>query len=279
MQVHEIKVFCRNAGKILRFLAMLVLLMACNGCFTYVAESICYRCHDDIQIIERHGELSNDQKSLSIHLKKRRDYCRDPFGIWKGSIEEEETHVYPLTSPESHTGLKQFSVILDNNAERISCQHFEVKDEKDAERMDVLGADYNRLILPVLKQVMPVFEIDGAMDDCSMRIHPDDLPFISRPFVYEYRRLTDYGMIHPIVFRYWRDSPHYYRLVIPYKQESNVRYVYLPGKSLITPSKVPNKPNTSTYILEVLFIPPAVILDVLTFPIQFIYEVYEGADC
>ena len=258
---------------------MLVLLMVCNGCFTSIANNICYRCHDDIQIIERHGELSNDQKSLSIHLKKRRDYCRDPFGIWKGSIEEEETHVYPLTSPESHTGLKQFSVILDNNAERISCQHFEVKDEKDAERMDVLGADYNRLILPVLKQVMPVFEIDGAMDDCSMRIHPDDLPFISRPFVYEYRRLTDYGMIHPIVFRYWRDSPHYYRLVIPYKQESNVRYVYLPGKSLITPSKVPNKPNTSTYILEVLFIPPAVILDVLTFPIQFIYEVYEGADC
>ena len=276
MQIHDKEELFR---KVFHFLSTLVLLMVCNGCFTYYAESICLRCHDDIQIIERHGELSNDQKSLSIHLKRRRDYCRDPFGIWKGSIEEEETHVYPLTSPESHTGLKQFSVILDNNAERISCQHFEVKDEKEAECKDIFESDYNRLILPVLKQVMPVFEIDGAMDDCSMRIHPDDLPFISRPFVYEYRRLTDYGMIHPIVFRYWRDSPHYYRLVIPYKQESNVRYVYLPGKSLITPSKVPNKPNTSTYILEVLFIPPAVILDVLTFPIQFIYEVYEGADC
>ena len=279
MQIHGKEEIFRKVRKTFCFLAMFVLLMVCNGCFTSIANNICYRCHDDIQILERRGELSNDGESLSIHLKMRKDYCRDPFGIWKGSIEEEENHVYPLTSPESHVGLKQFSIVLDNNAQRISLQSFEVKDEKDAEYRDIFESDYNRLILPVLKQVMPVFERDGAMDDCSIRVHPDDFSFISRPFVYEYRRLTDYGMIQPIVFRYWRYSPPNYRLVIPYKQEGNVCYVYLPKKSLITPSKVPNKPNTSTYILEFFFIPPAVILDVLTFPIQFIYEVYEGADC
>ena len=252
--------FCRS---VFHFLSMLVLLMVCNGCFTYNAESICLRCHDDIQIIERHGELLSDQKSLSIHLKKRRDYCRDPFGIWKGSIVEEENHVYPLTSPESHAGLKQFSVILDNHAERISFQHFEVKDEKDAECGDVFEADYNRLIFPVFNQVKLVFERVVANDECTIRIHPDDLPFISRPFVYNY----------------WYSSPPNYRLVIPYKQVGNVCYVYLPRKGLITPSKVRNKPNTSAYILEIFLKTPAVLLDVLTFPIQFIYEVYEGADC
>ena len=248
---------------VIHLLSMLVLLMVCNGCFTYYAESICLRCHDDIQIIERHGELSNDQKSLSIHLKKRRDYCRDPFGIWKGSIVEEKTHVYSLTRPESLADMKQFSVVLDNHAERISFQHLEVMDEKDAECRDVFDADYNRLIFPVFNQVKLVFERVVANDECTIRIHPDDLPFISRPFVYNH----------------WYSSPPNYRLVIPYKLEGNVCYVYLPRKGLVTPSNVPNKPNTSAYILEVFLIPPAVILDVLTFPVQFIYKVYEGADC
>ena len=260
MNVGKSNHFCCS---VIQLLSMLVLLMVCNGCFTYTAESICQRCHDDIQIIERHGELSNDQKSLSIHLKKRRDYCRDPFGIWKGSIVEEENHVYPLTSPESLADIQRFSFILDNNAERISFQHFEVKDEKDAECGDVFEADYNRLIFPVVKQVKPVFEGVVAKDECTICIHPDDLPFIFRPFVYNY----------------WYSSPPNYRLVIPYKQVGNVCYVYLPRKGLVTPPNVRNKPNTSAYILEVLFIPPAVILDVLTFPIQFIYVVYEGADC
>ncbi|MBR5839691.1 MAG: hypothetical protein IKZ84_14210, partial [Victivallales bacterium] len=175
----------------------------------------------------------------------------------------EKTHVYSLTNPESLADIQRFSFILDNNAERISFQHLEVTDEKEAEHRDVFDADYNRLIFPVFNQVKLVFERVVANDECTIRIHPDDLPFISRPFVYNY----------------WYSSPPNYRLVIPYKQESNVRYVYLPRKSLITPSKVPDKPNMSTYILEILFIPPAVILDVLTFPIQFIYEVYEGANC
>ena len=263
MQVHDKEERFRKVRKAFHFLSMLVLLMMGNGCFTSIANNICYRCHDEIQIIERRGELSNDGESLSIHLKKRRDYCRDPFGIWTGSIVEEKTHVYSLTRPESLADMKQFSVVLDNHAERISFQHLEVMDEKDAECRDVFDADYNRLIFPVFNQVKLVFERVVANDECTIRIHPDDLTFISRPFVYNY----------------WYSSPPNYRLVIPYKQVGNVCYVYLPRKGLITPSKVPDKPNTSTYILEILFIPPAVILDVLTFPIQFIYEVYEGADC
>ena len=109
MQMYEKKGLVAKAREMFQLLSMLVLLMVCNGCFTYTAESICLRCHDDIQIIERRGDLSNDQKSLSIHLKKRRDYCRDPFGIWKGSIVEEETHVYSLTRPESLADIQQFS--------------------------------------------------------------------------------------------------------------------------------------------------------------------------
>ena len=260
MQVHDKEERFRKVRTAFHFLAMLVLLMVCNGCFTSIANNICYRCHDDIQIIERHGELSNDQKSLSIHLKKRRDYCRDPFGIWKGSIEEEETHVYPLTRPESVANHKQFSVVLDTNAERISFQHLEVTDEKDAEHRDFFEADYNRLIFPVFNQVKPVFERVVAKDDCTICIHPDDLPFISRPF----------GS------NYWYYSPPKYRLVIPYKLEGNVCYVYLPKKGLITPSKVRNKPNTSAYILEIFLKTPAVLLDVVTFPIQFIPFCYAG---
>ena len=262
MQVHEIQIFCRNARKAFCFLAMFVLLMVCNGCFTYVAESICYRCHDDIQIIERRGEVSNDGKRLSIYLKKRTDYCRDPFGIWKGSIEEEGTYEYPLTSPEPHAVLKQFPVVLDDNCTlRASMQPLEVKNGKEAEAKEVNDADYNPLILPLLQQVEPVFEIHGQKND-TIRIHPDDLPFLSRPFVYKY-------------WGYYSC----YKLVIPYKQENGIYYMYLPKKGLISPSKMPKKPNIGTQILKTLLIPPAMLLDVLTFPVQAIYVVYRGADC
>ena len=64
MQICEMQVFCGNARKAFCFLVMLVLLMVCNGCFTEAAQRICYRCHDDIQIIERRGEVSNDGKRL-----------------------------------------------------------------------------------------------------------------------------------------------------------------------------------------------------------------------
>jgi hypothetical protein len=263
MQICEMQVFCGNARKAFCFLVMLVLLMVCNGCFTEAAQRICYRCHDDIQIIERRGEVSNDGKSLSIHLKKRKDYCRDPFGIWKGSVEEEETYAYPLTSPEPKAERMQFSIVLDSNCtQRVSMQHLEVKDERETDDKDVIEADYNRLILPVFEQIKTIVEIEGKKDDCIIRIHPDDLPYLSHPFVY----------------KYWGYYPYYYRLVIPYKKEDDVCHVYLPKKGLIVPSKMPNKPNISTHILGTFFKPLAVLLDVLTFPLQAIYVVYEGAD-
>lgn len=262
---------------------MFVLLMVCNGCFTYVAESICYRCHDDIQIIERRGELSNDGKSLSIHLKKRKDYCRDPFGIWKGSVEEEETYEYPLTSPEPKAERMQFSIVLDNNCtQRVSMQHLEVKDEKETDGKDVIEADYNRLILPVFEQVKPMVEMEGKKDDCTICIHPDDLQFLSHPFVYKYWGNYPYyeSDIPYNHFSYGIRFRHpYSRLVIPYKQENGTCYIYLPRKGVIDPSKMPNKPNISTRILQVLLIPPAVLLDALTFPLQAIYVAYKSADC
>ena len=227
---------------------MFVLLMVCNGCFTSIANNICYRCHDDIQIIERRGELSNDGKSFSIHLKMRRDYCRDPFRIWKGSVEEEKTYVYPLASPGPNADRMRFSIYSDNW--RVRMVSFEVKDGKEVEdNFHVKNVDYNKLILPVYDRHV----YDGYEKELVIGIDPNDLPFLSRPYI-----IRGWGINFS------------YKLVIPYKQEDNVYHVYLPRTDFITPLQIMNKPNTSTYILGFILTPPAICLDILTGPLQFI---------
>ena len=246
MQIHDKEELFR---KVFHFLSTLVLVMVCNGCFTSIANNICYRCHDDIQILERRGELSTDGESLSIHLKMRKDYCRDPFGIWKGSIEEEETHVYPLTNPEPHAERMRFSFFATNSNRCIIMRSFEVKDGKELAYNYVENADYNKLILPVLNEYVTGYEKVE-----KIFVHRDELPFLSRPYI-----------IHG-----WSLLNDCEKLVIPYKLEDNVYHVYLPRKDIITPLKIPNKPNVSTYILGFILVPPAVLLDALTSPLQFI---------
>ena len=92
----------------IRLLIMLGMLLACSGCFQALTEDITDRCYDDIRIVERRGRISEDGKSLSIYQKKRTDYHRDPFGLWKGSFEEETSHTYPLDTPEPGAVLQDF---------------------------------------------------------------------------------------------------------------------------------------------------------------------------
>ena len=123
-----------KGGKLFFFPSLLILLLLCNGCFTYGTTRFCGRMHNEIQILERRGELSNDGQHLIVHMKKQTNYCRDPFKIWRGSFVEESTHVYSLTTPEPDALRKEFLIILDEHRmiQRIQLQNYEIKNGEES---------------------------------------------------------------------------------------------------------------------------------------------------
>ena len=254
---HEFEVSIRKDGKVFFFLSILFILVLCNGCFTYETTKFCERMHNEIHILERHGELSNDGQHLTVYVKKQTNYCRDPFKIWRGSIVEESTHTYSLTNPEPDALQKEFLIILDERRhQRIDLQNFEINDGEEAivERNDKVNP--GRLSLPAFF-IYPRKQ-EGTKDVYStIVIHPDDFHFLSHPFV---------------VLSFDRTKNN--TLVIPYKREGNIIYAYCPKEDLLGLKKHLVEETIGAWALWAVLIPPAVVLDIVTSPVQGIFYMY-----
>ena len=235
----------------IRLLIMLGMLLACSGCFQALTEDITDRCYDDIRIVERRGRISEDGKSLSIYQKKRTDYHRDPFGLWKGSFEEETSHTYPLDTPEPGAVLQDFDF---TPREGYTLRHvyrlpLEIKNtESPDEAEDGRGVTFLPAVLVYNKKrpglhdshPIPIFDL-----------YPDDIHLLSGPFVW-------------LALQPYDDNV----LVIPYKMEGNICHAYLAKEALVGQPEMLHKPNLTSKILTVILIPPAFVLDVVTSPIQ-----------
>jgi hypothetical protein len=243
------------------FLSMLAMLLLCNGCliFSSEAEHLCYKCYEDIKILERRAEFSQDGKSLSVYLKKRTTSRRDPFNIWQKVYEEEATQVYPLTTPQTSAVLKKILIIPDKKC-RESCRFrmvdFEKKKDNEAMCRPHAKTSSDGLFLPASFESL--IQRTGADDvvDAILTIHPDDLKYLSGPFVV--RSHT-----------YNNDS-----LVIPLKMERDCCYAYSPKEDLIGAKEIYRRPNTSQTVWKVILRPPAFVLDVVTSPLQIVYIVW-----
>ena len=62
--------------------------------------------------------------------------------------------------------------------------------------------------------------------------------------------------------------------VIPYKQENNIIYAYCPKEDLIGPKKSLEQETIGEWALWAVLTPPAVVLDIVTFPVQGIFYMY-----
>ena len=238
--------------KLFFFSSLLILLLLCNGCFTYETTRFCGRMHNEIQILERRGELSNDGQYLIVHMKKQTNYCRDPFKKWRGSFVEESTHVYSLTTPEPDALRKEFLIILDEHRmiQRVQLQNYEIKNGEESTIEQNDEVNLGRLILPAF-YIYPRNR-EGTSDIYStLSIHPDDIHFLSHPFVWKRFGLEKNNT-----------------LVIPYKQEDNIIYAYCPKEDLIGPKKHRMQETLGAWALWAVLMPPAVVLDVVTFPVQ-----------
>ena len=243
------------------FLAMLALLLLCSGClFCSVADDLCNKCYEDIKILERRADFSQDGKSLSVCLKKRTTSRRDPFNICQKVSEEESTQVYPLTIPQTNAVLKEFLIIPDKKScwyeENHRFQMVDIEKKMDNEAMCRPHAKMSSdgLFLPA-SFIYP--ERKAGADGVfyfALSIHPDDLKYLSGPFVLRNYTSND-------------DS-----LVIPYKRKGDWCYAYSPKEDLIG-VKETRRSNTSRTVWKVIFLPPAFVLDVVTSPLQVVYLV------
>ena len=258
--------------KTFSFLAMLALLLLCSGCFCSMVVYHCdENCYDEIRILERRIDFSQDGKSLSVYLKKQTTSRRDPFhdpiryhnhsnpvGKWQKVSVDEATHTYPLTSPEANAVLKEFLVISD--AKVRTCRGFvkNVFGGSDA----TMSSD--RALLPILfiDSIIDSKRKPGAVGigSCTLHIHPDDFKYLSRPFV-----LGSYTQADRV--NGWE-----YSFMIPYKLEGDRCYAYSPKEDLICKhlNWWRKRPNASRTVWKVVLLPPAFVLDVATSPLQLV---------
>ena len=258
----------RKGGR--RFISpsMLLLLLLCNGCFTTGVSDLCGRIHNEIEVLERRGEVSNDGQHLEVYLKKQTTYCRPPFR--KRRVVEESTHVYSLTTPEPGALQKEFLLSLkDDKGQRIHLQSYEITDGQDEitdGQETAIGqneeVNLGRLILP--RVVIYPCRREGTRDIYStLSIHPDDAHFLTQPFVWE-------------SFHWYQDNT----LVIPYQQEGDILKAYCPKEDLIGPKQHRVQETIGAWALFAVLTPPALVLDVVTFPVQCVafYVAFQNMD-
>ena len=230
----------------LRLLATVLLVIFCCGCcFTDRASDICNKYHEDITILERNSELSKDMTTFTVHTRKWIEYGRNRS---KGEVKE-TTHAYSLTTPERNGKLCQWTLVPSLNAERVKVDNWCIKPpdihNKNYKKSNTV--DYNNLALPTLD--LPYYSKKSII-----QIHPNDISFLSKPVIISHKNE--------------------YILAIPYQFENNICHLYIPKENLVSESRFTETSDMLYILLTTTLIPPAVILDVITSPIQFIVFVH-----
>ena len=237
--------------KNLHLFAMAVLCLTCCGCcFSNKAQDFCNRCYSykTTQIIARNGRLSQDGTTFTVYSHKLID--PDPYKHLADYIKYETTHVYSMTSPEPNGKLCQFTLVPSINTKRLNVNTFGLPENINFRYSKTL--DYSRLTLPVL--TLPHYS-----RKCAISIHPDDAIYFSKPFII-----------------YCKDD---YILAIPYKMENNICHFYIPKEDLVTENICTETSNLGNIVLKIVLMPPAVVLDVITSPIQLtilVHDVLKG---
>ena len=228
----------------LRLLAMVLLSLSCCSCITYSTGKFCNRCLEMTKIIDQHGYLSQDGTSFTINSKWRTEYRNNPFQKQLKSFVQEATHTYSLVTPERDGKLCCWTIIPSNTAHRFAASYSRELNPTKNNPVDISQINYNALIIPEL--YLP-YSSSYAKKRIT-QIHPDDIPLLSKPFFI----INDAGG----------------KLAIPYNFKDNICYFYLPKEDIVYSNKFIVKQTTSNILLKTVLIPPAIVLDIVSMPIQ-----------
>jgi hypothetical protein len=236
---------CHYTRKLRLFVLAILCLTCCGCCFSDRTQDFCNRRYSckTTQIIARNGRLSQDGTTFTVYSHKLID--PDPNQHLADYIKYETTHVYSMTSPEQNGKLCQFTLVPYINTKHLNVNTFGLTENINYCNSKTL--DYSSLTLPVL--ILPHYS-----RKCAISIHPDDASYFFKPFII-----------------YCKDD---YILAIPYKMENNICHFYIPKEDLVTENIYTKTSNIGNILSKVVLMPPAVILDVITSPIQFIVFVH-----
>jgi hypothetical protein len=227
------------------------LCISFTGCCTIYTRGECGKCVKNSWHIERDGSFSAEDKTMSITATSRKRYQYMPFTDWAFlSKPQKESATYSLTSPPDDAELFQWEVIPTNN----TTWQFD-KRSWDIPQLPV--EDSNAFILPVLHpkqnqndspQKYQLHTQNSSVT--TVFIHSDEIDYFSKPFL----------LLSP---------KNRFKLLIPYKIEDNLYYLYSPKDSGILFNDT-GKLNFAGAFWTVLLIPPACVLDIVLSPFEIL---------
>ncbi len=269
--------FEQSARCLLCLVFSILLCLLSSGCITEETKGFSRRCCNNIPIVDRDGEISRDNDTISISVQTLKIYHYEPF--WESSItfkKPRQTFTYSLTTPTSDAELSQWIIVPDESAIRVFEQRFDVLD-KDAQyyknrgwsRSPDTGPRHETpFILPVFsllgQQSLPEnfsYQQDTNQKDASrqkqevlayrVHVHAEDIHYLTGPFLTQ-------GANSPL------------KLQIPYKIENGVFYLYSPKDSakLFRPPNHGWEKNTAGYVWGAILPPVTLALDIVLLPFE-----------
>ena len=224
--------------KMLKIIVLLILELGAfyvGPCTNYLRK-IFYRIYSADVVIARQGNLSMEQRTLTLSMTTRTHFCYEPFmfshfdyGIKKHTV------VYSLDSPPENARLSEHRIVIDHTAERFGEMQWSALDDHSSQ------------------QTPPHFPTMSPDNFKSIiHIHPDDFHYLEKPF------LVQSGN------RYQT----FCNLEIPYKHSNGIYYVYSPLDSDDFFRQYLNRrPNLATRFWQFILMPPALILDMILLPL------------
>ena len=274
----------------MRVVSIIMLLFAallCGGCISgtmngEINDIFRYETH----VIDRHGELSEADGGFRIDVKKRitknnhpfsslagiprRIYRRlfygESFGEERTSLEVQDTHLLPLGKPPKDALLYKWTLVPDENVKLMPKWSLGMRNQKDISNVNgrsdsfMYDVDYKTLVLPL---AVPgavwrkASSASGRSEGFGFHVHPKDADLLSKPFMV----VADSG----------------YVVAVPYRNENGSLFFYaLKDDDEITRQYV-RRYRHSNVMAKAVLLPPAIVLDIVTCPVQvgiFIYELF-----
>ena len=169
----------------------------------------------------------------------------------------------------------EMDVTVDEKAERMTLDQFNFRYKRENGRF---VTENRRLVLDdVVPYIIPRHEMpDGVniekVNAIEVRVHPDDLRYLSKPFIIK----CSYNIYKKgqLMYVFSGDLPHKsFFVMYPYKIDGKHYSLYtdakmneyLHGQGI---DEYRFTPNAGSYLTMALLLPPAVVIDVVTLPIQ-----------
>jgi hypothetical protein len=250
-------------------LIIVVLELLCllgSGCCTAGVRSVWLDGLDHHQIMVKECELSDDGKRFVIDVVEF---------VYPGGKLCQFRKEYPLDRCPKSMKKFEMDVTVDEKAERMTLDQFNFGYKRENGRF---VTENHRLVLDdVVPYMIPRHEMpDGVniekLNTIEVRVHPDDLHYLSKPFIIK----CSYNLYKKgqLMYVFSGDLPYEsFFVMYPYKIDGKHYSLYtdakmneyLHGQGI---HEYRFTPNAGSYLAMALLLPPAVVIDVVTLPIQ-----------